>query len=50
MPGQSNEIKLDAPQAKITTVAAIRARKSPQITAEEVMRLKLGTVVNALAS
>ena len=46
---QTNEIKLDAVQPKITTVSAMRARKAPQITGEEVVRLKLGTVVNALA-
>jgi hypothetical protein len=40
---------LDAPQAKITTVSAMRARRAPQITAEEILRLKLGTVVNAIA-
>jgi len=46
---QTEEIKLDATQAKITTVSAMRARKSPQVAAEEVVRLKLGTVVNAIA-
>ena len=46
---QTEEIKLDTTQAKITTVSAMRARKSPQTTAEEVVRLKLGTVVNAIA-
>ena len=46
---QTDEIKLDAVQPKITTVSAMRARRAPQITAEEVMRLKLGTVVNARA-
>src|ERR1044072_6758191 len=46
---QSDEIKLDAPQAKITPVAAMRVRRAPQITAEEILRLKLGTVVNAIA-
>lgn len=46
---QTDEIKLDAVQAKITTVSAMRARKAPQITAEEIVRLKLGTVVNAVA-
>jgi len=46
---QTGEIKLDAPQARITTVSAMRARKAPQITAEEIVRLKLGTVVNAVA-
>lgn len=46
---QSDEIKLEQPQPKVTTVSAMRARKAPQVTAEEVMRLKLGTVVNAVA-
>lgn len=45
--GQDDEIGLNPPQPKITTVAAMRARKAPQTTAEEVMRLKLGTVVSA---
>jgi len=46
---QTEEVKLDATQAKITAVSAMRARKSPQVAAEEVVRLKLGTVVNAIA-
>jgi len=46
---QTEEIKLDAAQSKVTTVSAMRARKAPQVKAEEVMRLKLGTVVNAVA-
>jgi hypothetical protein len=46
---QTDEVKLDTTQPKITTVSAMRARKSPQVTAEEVVRLKLGTVVNAVA-
>ena len=46
---QSDEIKLEAPQPKITTVSAMRARRAPQVTAEEIMRLKLGAVVNAVA-
>src|SRR6476659_9302056 len=46
---QTDEIKLDAAQPKITTVSAMRARKAPQTSAEEVMRLKLGTVVSAVA-
>src|SRR6476469_3928706 len=45
---QTDEIKMDAAQPKITTVSAMRARKAPQIAAEEVMRLKLGTVVSAI--
>lgn len=44
---QADEIGLNPPQPKITTVAAMRARKAPQPTAEEIMRLKLGTVVTA---
>ena len=46
---QTDEVKLDAPQSKITTVSAMRVRKSPQVAAEEIVRLKLGTVVNAIA-
>jgi hypothetical protein len=36
-------------QAKITTVSAMRVRSAPQTTAQEITRLKLGTVVNATA-
>ena len=46
---QTDEIKLDLAQPKITTVAALRARRAPQVAAEEIMRLKLGTVVSAIA-
>jgi len=46
---QSNEVKLDPAQTKITTVSAMRVRKAPQITADEMLRLKLGTVVTAIA-
>ncbi|HKP81707.1 MAG TPA: SH3 domain-containing protein [Pyrinomonadaceae bacterium] len=46
---QQDEIKLDAALEKITSVSAMRVRKAPQTTAEEVTRLKLGTVVNAVA-
>ncbi len=46
---QTSEIKLDTAQAKITTVSAMRARRAPQVAAEEIVRLKLGTVVNAIA-
>ena len=46
---QADEIKLDSPQPKITTVGAMRARKSPQIAAAEIARLKLATIVNAVA-
>ena len=47
---QPNELKLAPTQPKITAVAFTRARKSPQITAEEVTRLKLGTVLKVIAS
>ncbi len=46
---QLDEVKLEPVQAKITTVSAMRVRKSPQVTAEEIARLKLGTIVNAIA-
>src|ERR1043165_5084160 len=46
---QTGELKLAPQQAKITTVSAMRVRKAPQATAEEVVRLKLGTIVNAIA-
>lgn len=46
---QTDEVKLDSPQPRITTVSAMRVRKSPQVTAEEIVRLKLGTVVTAIA-
>ena len=46
---QQTEVGLDAAQAKITTVSAMRVRRAPQVSAEEVTRLKLGTVVNAVA-
>ena len=46
---RADEIKLDSPQPKVTTVAAMRVRKSPQVTAAEIARLKLATVVNAIS-
>lgn len=46
---QLEEVKLDPPQAKITTVSAMRVRKTPQTTAKEILRLKLGTILNAVA-
>ena len=46
---QPSEIKLEPAQAKITTVSAMRVRKAPQVTAEEIVRLKLGAIVNATA-
>lgn len=46
---QQDEVTLDGGQAKITTVSAMRVRRAPQTTAEEITRLKLGTVVNPVA-
>lgn len=46
---RADEIKLDSPQPKITTVAAMRVRKEPQVAAAEITRLKLGTIVNAVS-
>jgi hypothetical protein len=45
---QTDEVKFDSAQPKITTVSAMRARRGPQVAAEEIMRLKLGTVVSAV--
>src|SRR5882757_7072201 len=49
MPGLSQEARLSSDQAKITTASAVRARTGPQFAAQEVGRLKLGTVVNTVA-
>jgi hypothetical protein len=46
---QPGETKLEPAQEKITTVSAMRARRAPQVTAEEMARLKLATVVSASA-
>jgi hypothetical protein len=46
---QTDEVKLGAAQPKIVTVSAMRARRGPQAAAQEIMRLKLGTVVSAIA-
>ncbi|HEX7332309.1 MAG TPA: SH3 domain-containing protein [Pyrinomonadaceae bacterium] len=46
---QQDEVKLEAAQAKITTVSAMRVRRAPQVSAQEISRLKVGTVVNAIA-
>ena len=43
------EVNLSEARPKITTVSAVRARNGPQFTAQEVTRLKLGTVVSATA-
>jgi hypothetical protein len=46
---QTDEVKFESAQPKITTVSAMRARRGPQVAAEEIIRLKLGTVVSAVA-
>ncbi|HEU4768930.1 MAG TPA: SH3 domain-containing protein [Pyrinomonadaceae bacterium] len=46
---QTDEVKLEQAQSKITTVSAMRMRKLPQLSSEEVTRLKLGSIVNAVA-
>jgi hypothetical protein len=46
---QSDEVKLDAERERITTVSAMRVRRAPQVGAEEVQRLRLGTVVTVVA-
>ncbi|HKN83984.1 MAG TPA: SH3 domain-containing protein, partial [Pyrinomonadaceae bacterium] len=47
--GHLDEVRLDVAQPMITTVFAMRVRKAPQVTADEVQRLKLGTVVQIIA-
>jgi Bacterial SH3 domain len=47
--GRLDETRLDVAQPMITTVSAMRVRKAPQVTADEVQRLKLGTVVQVIA-
>jgi hypothetical protein len=46
---QTDEVKFESAQPKITTVSAMRARRGPQVAAEEIMRLKLGTIISAVA-
>ena len=46
---QTEPVKLDAQQPKITTVSAMRLRRGPTVSAEEILRLKLGTLVTAIA-
>ena len=46
---QTDEVKLEPAVAKITSVSAMRVRRAPQVSAEEAARLKLGTVVSAIA-
>ena len=43
------EVSLSEARPKITIVSAVRARTGPQLAAQEIMRLKLGTVVSAVA-
>ena len=48
-PAAGQEVKLDAARQKITTASFVRARTAPEFAAAEVARLKLGTVVAAVA-
>ena len=45
----AQEVRLAREQQKITAASNVRARGGPQTSAPEVMRLKLGTVVAAVA-
>ena len=47
--GQSGELIAEV-QKKITTVSAMRVRTEPAVSAPEMMRLKLGTIVDVLGS
>lgn len=44
----AQEVQLPAARQKITTVSAVRARVGPEVSAQEITRLKLGTVVTAV--
>ena len=44
----AQEVQLPSAQQKITMVSAVRARTGPQVTAEEITRLPLGTVISAV--
>lgn len=46
---RAQEVKLEGAREKITTASFVRARGGPQFAAPEVARLKLGTVVRAVA-
>src|SRR3712207_9527533 len=45
----AQEVRLPREQQKITAASNVRARGGPQTSAPEVTRLKLGTVVGAVA-
>ena len=45
----AQEVPLGTTQQKITAVSAVRARTGPQVGAQEITRLRLGTVVDAVA-
>lgn len=46
---QTDEVRVDPPLSKITTVSTMRVRRAPQVSAEEVSRLRLATIVKAVA-
>lgn len=44
---RAQEVSLGGAQQKITTASAVRARTAPEVSAAEVTRLKLGTLLSA---
>jgi hypothetical protein len=46
-PARAQEVSLGGARQKITTASAVRARTAPDTAADEVTRLKLGTVLSA---
>ena len=46
---QAQDVDLPKPQPKITIMSAVRVRTGPQTLAQEITRLKLGTVISAVA-
>lgn len=46
-PASAQEVSLGGARQKITTASAVRARTAPEVSATEVTRLRLGSVVSA---
>lgn len=46
---RAQEVKLTEALSKITVASAVRVRTDPQVQAQEITRLKLGTIVNVAA-
>jgi hypothetical protein len=49
VPLLAQEVPLAAAQQKITAVSSVRVRSGPQVSSQEITRLRLGTVVTAIA-